>query len=262
MHITRTRSKNPNILKVNSSFHSSRETNGGWVKISVIFLFSYTYATDHNLIYTNTQNNVTISAHIITPQESADLFLHNLHAYQICPLQLSITNNSEKSLMISGNSIEELSLIPPHLITNDVIFKNHRAAAITAYACALTGWLALITGFSAIEQSLPKFIYTISHLSSAATLASFLYQAHRFVVHRSKQFTLTHARIMQYGLSSTNIIIDPQSSITLVMFLNNKSYTQPPTPTDMFYYLFNVKLYNVYNSTDIITLPVEVPKII
>lgn len=229
--------------------------------IGILFLFPYAHATERNLTYTITQNGVTLNAHIMQAQESSNLFLHNLHIYQICPLELVITNNTAKSLMISGNSIEELSLIPPQSITTDIFFKNQIMAAFTAYSCAITGWLACIVGFSTIEQSFPTLTLTTKYISSAAMLLSFLYQAHRFVVRHSKRYTITQANIAHYGLSGTNIIIDPNTTVTLVMFLNNKSYMQPLAPTDTFYYLFNVKLYNLYDSTDIIMISVEVPKI-
>lgn len=165
--------------------------------------------------------------------------------------------------MISGNSIEELALLPPNTIASGIIYKNQTMATLTAYACALTGCLAFFTGLNAIQQSLPTIVTeTTKYLSSATTLAALLYQAHGFVTRLSKQYTLTHASIMRYGLSNTNIIIDPNTSTTLVMFLNNKSYLQEPAPLDTFYYVFSIKLYNLYESTDIITLPVQVAKIL
>jgi|GEM_PF-3150131 hypothetical protein len=218
-------------------------------------------AIEHNLTYTITQDNVTLNAHLMPRQECSNTFLHNLIAYQLCSLQLVITNNSEKSLMVSGNSIEELLLVPPNTITSGMIYKNQTMATIIAYACALTGCLAFFTGFSAVQQSLPAFVTdTTKYLSSAAALAMLLYQAHRFATKLSQHYILTQASIMRYGLSNTNVIIDPNTSATLVMFLNNKSYSQQPAPLDTFYYLFSVKLYNLYDSTDIITIPVEVPK--
>jgi hypothetical protein len=217
-------------------------------------------AAEHNLTYTITQDDVTLNAHIMTRQESSDTFLHNLHAYQICPLELVITNNGAKSLMISGNSIEELLLVAPNTITSGIIYKNQTVAMLTAYACALTGTLAFFTGFSAVEESLPTFVAATKYLSSAAALATLLYHAHTFATRASKHYTLTQTNIMHYGLSGSNIIIDPNTSVTLVMFLNNKSYPQQPAPLDTFYYLFSIKLYNLYDSTDIITMPVQVPK--
>jgi hypothetical protein len=233
------------------------------VRILLLFFLSICLplsATEHNLTYTITQDNVTLNAHLMTRQESSNTFLHNLIAYQLCPLQLVITNNTTKSLMISGNSIEELLLVPPNTITDGIIYKNKTMATLTAYACALTGGLAFLTGFSAIEQSLPTFVTATKYLSSAAALAAFLYQAHSFATRLSKHYALTQASITRYGLSSSNVIIDPNTTATLVMFLNNQSYAQPPAPLDTFYYLFSIKLYNLYDSTDIIIIPVEVPK--
>lgn len=233
-----------------------------YVLLLILFFSTNISAIEHNLTYTITQDNVTLEAHLMSRQECSNAFLHNLIVYQVCPLQLVITNNSEKSLMISGNSIEELLLVPPNTITSGMIYKNQTMATLTAYACALTGGLAFLTGFSAVQQSLPSFVTdTLKYLSSAAALAMFLYQAHRFATRLSKHYMLTQANIMRYGLSNTNVIIDPNTSATLVMFLNNKSYSQQPAPLDTFYYLFSVKLYNLYDSTDIITISVQVPKV-
>jgi hypothetical protein len=231
-----------------------------WILLLSLISFMNVAAIEHNLTYTITQDSVTLDAHLMTRQECSNTFLHNLIAYQLCPLQLVITNNTTKSLMISGNSIEELLLVPPNTITSGIIYKNQTVATLTAYACAITGGLAFFTGFSAIEQSLPTFVTATKYLSSAAALAAFLYQAHSFATRLSKHYALTQASIMHYGLSGSNVIIDPNTTTTVVMFLNNQSYAQPPPPLDTFYYLFSVKLYNLYDSTDIITIPVEVPR--
>jgi hypothetical protein len=233
------------------------------VRILLLFFLSICLplsAYEHILTYTITQDDVTLNAHLMTRQESSNTFLHNLHAYQVCPLQLVITNNTTKSLMVSGNSIEELLLVPPNTLTDGIIYKNQTMATLTAYACALAGSLAFFTGFSAVEQSLPTFVATTKLFSSAVALVTFLYQAHRFATRLSKHYMLTKTSVIRYGLSNANVIIDPNTSATLVMFLNNKSYSQQPAPLDTFYYLFSVKLYNLYDSTDIITIPVEVPK--
>lgn len=232
-----------------------------WILLLLLLSFMNVAAIEHNLIYTITQNDITLNAHLMTRQECSNTFLHNLITYQLCPLQLVITNNTTKSLMISGNSIEELLLVPPNTITSGIIYKNQTMATLTAYACALTGGLAFLTGFSAVEHALPHFVNdTIKYSSAAAALAAFLYQAHSFATRLSKHYGLTQASITRYGLSSSNVIIDPNTTATLVMFLNNQSYSQPPPPPDTFYYLFSIKLYNLYDSTDIITIPVEVPK--
>lgn len=215
----------------------------------------------HDLSYNVTQDGITLNAHIMTRQESLQTFLHDLHTYHICPLQLVITNSTSKSFMISGNSIEELLLVPPNTITNEIIYKNQTVATFTAYASALTGGLAFLTGFNAIEELLPAFVTATKHLSSAAALMVFLHQAHQFATKLSNEYTLTQSNIMRYGLSSSNLIIEPNKSVTVVMFLNNKSYVQPPTPEDSFYYIFTLKLYNLSQSSDTITIPVELPKI-
>lgn len=215
----------------------------------------------HNLSYTLTQDGITLNAHIMTRQESLQTFLHDLHTYQICPLELVITNNTSTTFMISGNSIEELLLVPPSTITHGIIYKNQMVATITAYASALTAGFAFLSGFNAIEQSLPTFVSAAKNLSSAAALVAFLYQAHQFATRLSNEYTLTHKNIMRYGLSNSNIIIDQHSSLTVVMFLNNKSYPHPLAAEDNFYYIFTIKLYNLYASSDTITIPVELPKI-
>lgn len=226
-----------------------------------VLLFMENIAYEGNFNYTITQDEVTLSAHIMSAQESSDTFLHNMHAYQICPLQLVITNNSSKILMISGNSIDELALVPPNTITSGIIYKNQTAAILTAYACALTSWIAFFAGFSAVQESLPLFVVASKHLTSTIALLTFFYQAHRFSIKNSTQYALTHKSIMHYGLSNSNMIIHPNSTATFVMFLNNKSYTQPPSSLDTFYYLFSLKLYNLYDSTDIMSIPIEVPKV-
>jgi len=226
-----------------------------------LLLFSTPLMAQNLLIYTISQQGITLSAHIMPPAESSNLFLHNLHAYNICPLELVITNNTEKTWLISGNSIEQLALIAPNTITKDIIYKHYITAEFMAYACAIAGWLATIAGFSVIQESLPHFADATKYISAAATLFSFLYYAHRFTTYTSKRYMLTQAQIMQYGLSGTNVTIAPHTTVTFVMFLNNKSYMDTPAPVETFYYLFSVMLYNLYNSTDVITIPVEVPKI-
>src|SRR5271156_1185533 len=107
-----------------------------------LLLFSTPLMAQNLLIYTISQQGITLSAHIMPPAESSNLFLHNLHAYNICPLELVITNNTEKTWLISGNSIEQLALIAPNTITKDIIYKHYITAEFMAYACAIAGWLA------------------------------------------------------------------------------------------------------------------------
>ncbi len=216
----------------------------------------------HNLTFTTTNDNVGVSAHIMQAHESIKYFLYNLHAYHICPLQLVITNNTEKTLLISGNSIEPLSLVAPHTIAKNVIFQHYTIEMITAYGCAITGWIGFIAGWSFMHEYVPHLGVTTKYLSATATLCSLLYQAHRFALHRSKHYKTTDAHLMRYGLSATNIIIDPGETITKVMFLNDRSYiNMMMLPEDTFFYLFRLKLYNLYDSTDTVDIAIEVPKV-
>ncbi len=228
-----------------------------------IFLFlcmSQTHALSCNLIYTTTKNDIRLTAHIMQPHECSNLFFHNLHAYHLYPIKLVIHNNTQKTWFISGNSIEELLLVPPKTIARDIIFQYTTTATLTAYGCALTGWIGTLAGINFIREYLPKLANTTKLISAGVTLLSFLYQAHLFAIHQSNIYKQTEAHIIDLGLSGENIIIHPGCTITKVMFLNDKSYQKNPTPKDTFFYLFNVKLYNFYDSTDITTLPVELPK--
>jgi hypothetical protein len=232
------------------------------VLLYLLSLAHTSLAITHNLTFNTTKEGITLSAHIVQPHECFHYFLHNLHAYHLCPILLTITNNTQKVWMLSGNSIEEFSLVPPHIITKDIIYEHNMTATLTAYGCAIAGWLATIAGFGFLEESLPNFEQTTKYISSAATLVTFMYQAHLFVMRRSALYTQTHEHIMRYGLSGANITIDPHTTVTHVMFLNNKSYLHAPTSEDTFYYLFNVKLYNLYKNVDTITIRVEIPKLI
>lgn len=227
----------------------------------LISLFFFIPLCAYDIIYTTTKDGITLSAHIIQPNECAKLFLHNLHAYHICPIDLVITNNTPKSWMLSGNSIKELSLVAPHIIARDIIFQYTTATTITAYGCALTGWIGTIAGAHIFDAYLPNLANSTKYISAGAALLSFIYQARMFALHRSKLYTQTHAQIMRYGLSGINTIINPEDTVNHVMFLNDKSYSEPPAQEHTFYYLFTVKLYNLHDSTETITLSVEVPKV-
>lgn len=230
----------------------------------LLFLFcgmcAPTHAS-HNLTYSTSSQQISLTAHIMQTPESLECFLHNLHMYHICPIQITVDNTTEKTWLISGNSIDELALVPPEIITKDVIFEHNAIATMTAYGCAVAGWMGTLAGFSMVREYLPAFAKSTNYITATVTLCSFIYQAHLFAIHRSTLYKHTHARIMHYGLSSTNVIIDPHTTITKVMFLNHKSYRQPQSPEDTFFYLFTVKLYNLYDMTDVITIPVRIPKI-
>jgi hypothetical protein len=227
--------------------------------ISLLLLSSPLNA--HDLTFTTMQDGVTLSARIMQPHESRECLLHNLFAYQLYPIKLIVTNSTHKTWLISGNSIEELSLVPPHLITKDIIFQHNTIATLTAYGCAVAGWLGIIAGFSVVQEYLPNLAQTTKYISAAATLCSFIYQAHQIATHRSNLYRLTEQHIIEYGLSGTNIMVEPGDTITRIMFLNNKSPLKTMSPEDNFYYLFTVKLYNLYKSSDTIIIPVEVPKL-
>lgn len=227
-----------------------------WILLCCVFSL---HADD--LIFHTTKDDISIDAQILQPAQCTDLFFHNLHAYHLIPLQLTITNNTTQSWMISGNSIEELALVPPHVITNDMIFKYDSIEHLVAYGCAVTGWISALASMHFMSDYLPDLEVTTKYISASATLISFLYQARRFRIRRSHIYKQTQARIMQYGLSGTNVIIKPNQTIEKVMFLNSKSYAEPPEREHTFFYLFTVTLYNLADSSDTISLPVEVPKI-
>lgn len=229
--------------------------------ILALLCYSSSLRADEAVFFTVTQNDITLTAHLMQPAECKEFFLHNLITYQVYPIQLVITNNTQKRWLLSGNSIEEFALIQPALITKDIIFKHVLMADITAYVCALAGWLGAIAGFHMVQDYLPTITHSIQYLSSAATLMSLMYQAYRFTEHQSKLYKRTQTHIMLYGLSSTNLVIEPQNTITKVMFLNDKSYRNSLTVKDTFFYLFTVILFNEYDCDDSVTFIVEVPKV-
>lgn len=231
------------------------------MKIWLCGLFVFTTTFAHDLTFHISKDGITLNVHMMKPDECTELFLHDLYAYHITPLHLTITNGTNQSWMLSGNSIEELALVPPHIITSDIIYKYDTIEHIVAYGCAITGWISALASMHFMSDYLPDLEQTTKYISAGATLVSFLYQARMFRLRRSQLYRHTHARIMQYGLSGTNIILEPGQTMQKVMFLNHRSYIEPPEREHTFFYLFTVTLYNLVDSNDTISLSVEVPKI-
>lgn len=226
----------------------------------IVLLYIACISTDA-LSFTTTRQGITLNAHLMRPQECAEKYQHDLPAYHIYPIHIEIINNTEKTWLLSGNSIAQLSLIPPHSIARDIIFQHYSLTNFITYTCALAAWASTFAGMQLIHESLPKLADWTHHVSSTVALISFLYKAHMINAYRSTSYTRTHTLITEQGLSSQIILIPASATMTKVMFLNDKSYEKPPTLEHTFYYLFTVNLYNLQDSIDIVTLPVEIPKI-
>lgn len=201
---------------------------------------------------------IHMTARMISPAECKQRFLYNLHAYLLHPVELSICNSSDKTYLISGNSIEELALVPPHIITPNIIFKYDFFEKLTSYSYAIGSSLATFAGLSYA----PKFLEKTKYITTICSLIGFLYKAFQFHFKRSHMFKDVHHRINDDALCETIMVIHPYECTTKIMYLNTHSYAAPPEQEHTFFYIFTTTLYNIQDSTDTCSIQLEVPKII